>query len=123
MTPVVAGLVENGGRLLVARRPPGSWMEGFWEFPGGKVEDGEDPREALVRELREELGIEVEVLSLEETIQHHYEDRSVEISFFWCSVVSGVPVGRIGQSFRWATPSEMREMEFLPADAPLIQRL
>jgi 8-oxo-dGTP diphosphatase len=123
MIPVVAGLIEDEGHLLIAQRPPGSWMEGLWEFPGGKLEEDEDPREALARELREELGVDVEVGRVEEVIRHDYEDRSVLLLFFWCSVVRGVPVGRLGQSYRWARPDEMLEMEFLPADAPLIQRL
>jgi 8-oxo-dGTP diphosphatase len=123
MIPVVAGLIEKEGRILVARRPPGSWMEGYWEFPGGKIEEDENPREALARELDEELGVEVEVGRVEDVIRHDYEDRSVLLLFFWCTVVSGVPVGRQGQSHKWAKPSEMLELEFLPADKPLIQRL
>ena len=123
MIPVVAGLIEDEGHLLIAQRPPDSWMEGYWEFPGGKLEEDEDPREALARELHEELGVEVEVGRVEEVIRHNYQDRSVLLVFFWCSIVHGVPVGRLGQSCKWARPEEMLELEFLPADEPLILRL
>jgi 8-oxo-dGTP diphosphatase len=98
-------------------------MEGYWEFPGGKVEENEDPRAALAREVEEEIGVEIEVGKIEETLFHRYPDRSVVLLFFQCRIAKGDPTPKIGQSLRWASPSEMRGMEFLPADLPLVERL
>lgn len=120
---VVAGLIGHEGKYLVAERPPGSWMEGYWEFPGGKVERDEDPRAALAREIDEELGIEIEVGKVEEVLFHSYPDRSVVLLFFHCQWVSGKPAPKIGQRLRWVSPAEMGNMNFLPADAPLVERL
>ena len=120
---VVAALIERVGRFLIARRPPGSWMEGYWEFPGGKVEPGEDPRRALERELREELGLEVEAGDPFEVLFHAYPERTVLLLFFRTSSPSTDPEPRLGQELHWATPEEMAELPFLPADAPAIEKL
>lgn len=120
---VVAALIEREGKFLVAQRPKGSWMEGYWEFPGGKIEDGEDPQSALVREIEEELGIGIEVGDIVELLQHSYPDRSVVLLFFRCRIAQGEPSSKIGQSLRWVSPPEMRRMNFLPADVPIIDRL
>ena len=120
---VVAALVEREGHFLVANRPPDSWMEGFWEFPGGKVEEGEEPRTALARELSEELDINVQVRDIEEVLFHCYPDKDVLLLFYWCEISSGEPVPQIDQEVRWVTPDEMKDLPFLPADEPLIDRL
>jgi 8-oxo-dGTP diphosphatase len=120
---VTAALIEKEGRYLVAQRPPGDWMEGHWEFPGGKVEPGEDPRRGLAREVREELGIEVDVGDIEEVLFHQYPGRAVVLLFFKCLLLDGAPNGLEGQDLRWASPDEMSKMPFLPADVPLIARL
>ena len=98
-------------------------MEGYWEFPGGKVHDGEDPRKALERELLEELGVACSVGEIEETIHHVYPDKTVLLLFFWCEVLSGEPHGLEGQALKWVTLEELVEETILPADAPLVERL
>lgn len=120
---VVAGLIERGGEFLIAQRPVGDWMEGYWEFPGGKLEPGEDPREGLARELQEELSIRVQVGAIEEVLLHRYPDRTVLLLFFHCEVIEGEPVGCLGQDLKWVSPEAMREMPFLPADQPVVELL
>jgi 8-oxo-dGTP diphosphatase len=120
---VVAGLLEQDGRWLVTCRPSGDWMEGYWEFPGGKVQPGEDPRHALQRELQEELAIQVNVDQIIEVVFHRYPDRAVIILFFRCRHSGGNLHSCLGQEWGWFTPEEMRAMPFLPADIPLIERL
>lgn len=120
---VVAGLIERKGRFLIAQRPPGDWMEGYWEFPGGKLNPGEDPREGLEREIQEELSIRVRARDVEEVLLHHYPDRSVLLLFFRCEVIEGEPAGCLGQNLNWVTPEAMKKMKFLPADWPLVERL
>ncbi|MCG3198694.1 MAG: (deoxy)nucleoside triphosphate pyrophosphohydrolase [Candidatus Omnitrophica bacterium] len=120
---VTAGLIRARGKYLLAQRPPGSWMEGFWEFPGGKVEAAEDPRAGLAREIREELGVEVTVGEIEEVLFHRYPDRAVLLLFFHCELASGEPHGREGQALRWCSVEEMRTLPLLPADMPLVPRL
>lgn len=98
-------------------------MEGYWEFPGGKLNAGEDPREALARELREELGVQAEVGALEEAIAHSYPDRNVLLLFYWCRLIEGEPHGLEGQALRWVSPQDLAEVNILPADLPIVKRL
>ena len=123
MILVAAGIIAKGGRILVTRRPEGNWMGGYWEFPGGKLEGNEDPREGLARELREELNIEVAIGAVEDVILHRYSDRTVLLIFYRCSLPDGNPRGQLGQELKWATLEEMEELPFLPADLPLLERL
>jgi 8-oxo-dGTP diphosphatase len=121
---VVAGLIEREGEILLTDRPPGSWMEGYWEFPGGKVNPEEDPREALARELVEELGIVVEVGTIEEVLHHAYPDKTVLLLFYWCRLLSEEePRGLEGQQLAWAGPEDLDRFTLLPADRPLVERL
>ncbi len=120
---VVAGLIEHGGKFLIAQRPSGDWMEGYWEFPGGKLHPFEDPRKGLEREIQEELSLQVQAVEVEEVLLHRYPDRTVLLLFFHCKVMAGEPSSCLGQTLRWASPSEMAEMKFLPADFPVIKRL
>lgn len=121
--PVVAALIEREGKILIAQRPPKTWMDGYWEFPGGKLNAGEDPREALARELREELGVQAEVGDLEEAVAHSYSDRNVLLLFYWCRILEGEPQGLEGQALRWVSPQDLGAVEILPADLPIVKRL
>lgn len=124
---VVAGIVWQGQRFLAARRPQGKPMAGWWEFPGGKVEAGESPAAALVRELAEELGIGVRACTFWQEVEHFYAERQVRVRlhFFHVTEFDGTPRPNEGQELRWLEPDMAQQMDFLPADKallPLIER-
>jgi 8-oxo-dGTP diphosphatase len=119
---VTAAVVERDGRFLIARRPDGAHLAGYWEFPGGKCEPDEDPASCLVREMREELDAGVVVGEEILRTRHSYPDRSVELRFFRCSL-DGTPKPLLGQEVRWAGRAELRTLSFPPADWELIELL
>ena len=120
---VAAGLVFEGGRLLITQRPPGGHLAGLWEFPGGKLESGESWEEALVRELREELGIDVVVGREFCRIQHAYPLREVRLRFYVCRIASGTPSPIGCSALAWVGPEEFGRFEFPEADRQLLDRL
>jgi 8-oxo-dGTP diphosphatase len=121
---VVAGILRDArGRVLIARRPEGKHMAGGWEFPGGKLHAGESAEDALVRELREELGIEISGLERFITIDHEYSDRRVLMQTFLIRRCVGEPHGREGQAIRWCAVGELAGAGILPADMPIIAAL
>jgi 8-oxo-dGTP diphosphatase len=119
---VTAAVIERDGRFLVTRRQPGVDLEGLWEFPGGKCEDGEDRAICLSRELNEELAVAVRIGDEILTTTHSYEDRTVELHFVRCKLL-GNPVPQLGQEMRWVPRAELAAFEFPPADAELIRLL
>ena len=122
---VVACALLSGERVLLARRPAGKSMASLWEFPGGKVEPGERPEAALIRELYEELGIEVSMTALEPLCfaSHAYEAFHLLMPLYLCSSWSGEPIGRDGQELAWVRPSQMHDYAMPPADEPLVAAL
>ena len=121
---VVAGaLYDATGRVLIAQRPPGKALAGRWEFPGGKRHDGEAPYDALVRELREELG--VEVLAAERLMRypHEYPDRVVWLDMWIVTEWRGVPESLDGQALRWVEPARLDQEDILEADRPIVAAL
>jgi len=120
---VAAGLISRDGRWLLTRRPAGTHLEGHWEFPGGKIEPGEGPREALVRELREELGIEAGAASEAFVLRYRYPDREVELHFLHARILSGEPRPLDVAGLGWYTPDEIDELPLLPADREAVRRL
>lgn len=120
---VTAGIIRKGSKILIARRPPGKHLEGLWEFPGGKQESGETLRECLVREIREELDILVEPLSLIMTSAHDYPEKRVILYFFDCRWLSGIPRPIQAQELRWVLPDELWGLEFPPPDRALVETL
>jgi len=120
---VAAALYDAQGRVLIAQRPPGKHQAGRWEFPGGKVTPGEAESEALVRELREELGIEVGASRPFMRIRHTYPDRSVELSLWIVERFGGTPRGLDGQQLRWVAPADLGDADLLEADRPFIEAL
>ncbi|MFO1406485.1 MAG: 8-oxo-dGTP diphosphatase MutT [Steroidobacteraceae bacterium] len=121
---VVAGaLFDAEGRVLIAQRPPGKALAGRWEFPGGKLEPGEDPYTGLVRELREELGIEVRAAERLIRYQHHAGDRSVDLDLWTVGDWRGDPHGREGQCLKWVHRRDLPREDILEADAPMIEAL
>lgn len=115
-------LIDTDGRVLLAQRPEGKSMAGLWEFPGGKVEAGETPESALVRELHEELGIETwdSCLAPLTFASHTYESFHLLMPLFACRKWNGVPRGCEGQVLKWVRASELRNYPMPPADVPLI---
>jgi len=117
---VVAAVVERAGRFLVTRRQHGVHLEGYWEFPGGKVDPGEDHQTALRRELREELDVDCEPGELMLTTAHDYDDRRITLCFYRCTL-GGTPRALLGQEVRWATRDDLGQLRFPPADDELIR--
>ena len=128
-TPVVLvaamALLDADGRVLLARRPEGKAMAGLWEFPGGKVLPGETPEAALIRELKEELGLDIteSCLAPFTFASHRYEDFHLLMPLFLCRVWDGTPVALEGQELKWVRPGEMRNLAMPPADVPLVAML
>ena len=123
-TYVAAGILrDSDGRVLVTERIGDHSFAGLWEFPGGKIEDGEESISALGRELGEELGIEIVDQSLFMSLDHEYADRSVSIDFYLIEKWRNTPEGRDGQALMWILPEELAEEFLLPADAPVIEAL
>jgi 8-oxo-dGTP diphosphatase len=121
---VAAGcLVDGRGRLLIAQRPVGKIAAGQWEFPGGKIEAGESARDALVRELREEIGIEVEAARPLIRVAHDYTERRVRLDCWKVLRWRGEPAGRESQALAWVTPQTITDYSILEADMPIISAL
>ncbi|HYB64053.1 MAG TPA: 8-oxo-dGTP diphosphatase MutT [Steroidobacteraceae bacterium] len=120
---VAAALYDTRGRVLIAQRPPGKHQAGRWEFPGGKVAPGESETQALVRELREELGIEVTASRPFMRLGHTYPDRSVELSMWIVERFAGTPRGLDGQELRWIAPADLAHADLLEADRPFVEAL
>lgn len=118
-------LVDVDGRVLVARRPEGKPMAGLWEFPGGKVEDGERPEETVIRELKEELGIDVSEACLAPLTfaSHTYEDFHLVMPLYVCRRWSGSVRALEGQELAWVAPVRLSGYPMPPADLPLIAQL
>jgi 8-oxo-dGTP diphosphatase len=118
-------LVDADGRVLVARRPEGKSMAGLWEFPGGKVLEGETPEAALARELAEELGIDVTESCLAPLAfaSHPYEDFHLLMPLYACRVWKGTVTAMEGQALKWVRPARIADLPMPPADAPLVALL
>ncbi|WBU56025.1 (deoxy)nucleoside triphosphate pyrophosphohydrolase [Paracoccus sediminicola] len=115
-------LIDKDGRVLLAQRPKGKSMAGLWEFPGGKVEPGETPEAALIRELKEELAVDTHASCLAPLTfaSHAYDDFHLLMPLFACRKWQGVPQPLEGQRLAWARAGELRSYEMPPADLPLI---
>jgi len=121
---VAAGILcDSSGRVLIAERLGAGPFHGMWEFPGGKIGADETAPEALLRELAEELGIEVTVCAPFMNLRHEYDDRTVTIEFFIVSAWNSEPVGREGQALRWVKRDQLDSVALLPADEPVIAAL
>lgn len=122
---VAAALIDADDRILIARRPKGKHLADLWEFPGGKVEAGERPEQALIRELGEELGIAVKEACLAPLTfaSHPYEDFHLLMPLYVCRRWEGFVTPREGQALKWARAGELRAYPMPPADAPLLPPL
>lgn len=119
---VAVALVDTDGRVLIAKRPEGKPMAGLWEFPGGKVDPGETPEVALIRELREELGIDTAASCLAPLTfaSHGYEDFHLLMPLYVCRRWRGAPTPHEGQEIAWARPVRLGDYPMPPADKPLL---
>ncbi len=121
---VVAGILRDAeGRILVTERLEDGPFYGLWEFPGGKIGDGEAPEHALSRELREEIGIEAGDAHFFLQLEHRYPDRHVSIRFFLVDAWQNEPASVEGQGLRWVTTDELATVDLLPADRPVVDAL
>jgi 8-oxo-dGTP diphosphatase len=122
---VAVALVDVDGRVLIAQRPEGKSMAGLWEFPGGKVEPGETPEHALIRELQEEIGIDVteNCLAPFTFASHRYDDFHLLMPLYVCRVWDGAVVAREGQTLKWVRALDLKDYPMPPADIPLIAML
>ena len=121
---VVAAVIhDREGRVLLSRRPDHKHMGGLWEFPGGKIRTSENPRAALIRELREELGVEASIGKPLNSAVHEEPGLRILLHFYAVRLLAGQPVGREGQELRWVHPSELSDYPTPPADAELVALL
>jgi 8-oxo-dGTP diphosphatase len=118
-------LIDPDGRILIAKRPDGKSLAGLWEFPGGKVESGERPETALIRELKEEIGIDVEQSCLAPLTfaSHSYEDFHLLMPLYGCRRWKGIAQALEGQELKWVYAKNLRDYPMPPADLPLIPHL
>jgi 8-oxo-dGTP diphosphatase len=122
---VACALVDTDRRVLIAQRPEGKHMAGMWEFPGGKVDAGETPEAALIRELREELGVETKEACLAPLsfASHAYEHMHLLMPLYVCRKWQGTPIAHEHQALKWVRPQALRDYPMPPADEPLIAAL
>lgn len=118
-------LIDPDGRVLMAQRPEGKSMAGLWEFPGGKIEPGETPEAALIRELQEELGIDTWASCLAPLTfaSHSYDSFHLLMPLFACRKWNGIPQGREGQALKWTAPDKLMDLPMPAADVPLVAHL
>ncbi len=121
---VVGAIIKDGDRYLVGQRPANKAQGGLWEFMGGKIEPGETPEEALARECREELSLDIENEHIIDSVVHEYPEKTIRLTLISCSPKHGsIPKALEHQQIRWVTVPEMRGMPFAPADSELIDKL
>lgn len=118
---VVGGIIRRGGKFLLGRRPVGKSQGGHWEFIGGKIEPGETPCEALARECREEIALEIVSAHVRTSVTHAYPDRTIHLTLIDCEPALGAePTALEHEALGWYTPAEMSTLDFCPADAELL---
>ena len=119
---VVAAVIRRDDKVFATARGYGDY-KGQWEFPGGKIEPGESPQQALVREIKEELDTNIEVGELIGTIEYDYPTFHLSMDCFWCTVVNGNLILKEAQEARWLSKSEMYSVQWLPADITIIEKV
>ncbi|MBF7994519.1 8-oxo-dGTP diphosphatase MutT [Rahnella laticis] len=121
---IAAGIIRNSCKeIFITQRDASSHMAGYWEFPGGKIEAGETPEQAVIRELQEEVGIEAKAPVLLKTLVHRFPDRIITLYFFLVEDWQGEPYGKEGQPKRWVKQSDLKAEEFPPANEAVVNAL
>lgn len=120
---VVGAVFHDGERFLACRKKPGKPLEGHWEFPGGKIEPGETPEQALAREIREELNLIAEVGQKVTTTTYEYEFATIELTTFYCTLVDGDLRLTDHDSTKWVTSTEAAHLTWAPADIPAVEAI
>ncbi len=124
VTVVTAAIIRRDNRILIAQRGPSSRLAGLWEFPGGRVESGENLENCLVREIAEELGIDIAIEGEYYVVEHDYGKHGViRLHSFLCRLIRGEPEPSVHAEIRWVTLEEMAEYKFAPADVSIVERL
>jgi 8-oxo-dGTP diphosphatase len=118
-----AVLFDAAGSVLITQRPAGKYLAGYWEFPGGKLDSSESAEQALTRELREELGIELRRCHRLLELRHHYAERAVHLEVFVVDESHGEPSGLEGQALKWVSVAALGQENLLPADRPIVEAL
>ncbi len=119
---VAAAVIQNGGKIFATQRGYGEFKDG-WEFPGGKMESGETPKQALIREIKEELNVEIEVGDLVATVEYDYPQFHLTMHCFMCTVKSGDLILKEHEAAKWLTKENLDSVDWLPADKGVIEKL
>jgi 8-oxo-dGTP diphosphatase len=120
MIRVTAAIIFKGDNILIAKRSPLKHLAGFWEFPGGKVEEGESEEQCLKREIMEELGIEINVMKFFKENIHEYSDRTILLKAYLCEYINGKLLLKDHDSVEWVEKTQLKDFNFAPADIPFI---
>jgi 8-oxo-dGTP diphosphatase len=120
---VITDINKNGEKIIFATQRGYGEFKGGWEFPGGKIEEGETPQEALIREIIEELDTEISVGELIHTIEYDYPTFHLSMDCFWCNIVKGELVLKEHEAARWLTREQLKEVDWLPADVTLVGKI
>ncbi|MGQ1783987.1 8-oxo-dGTP diphosphatase MutT [Saccharicrinis sp. GN24d3] len=123
MITVTAAIIINSGKILITRRAPGKHLSGYWEFPGGKIDNGETDEECLAREIEEELDIKVEVGDFFMENNHHYKEKHIVLKAYFCRHLSGDILLHDHDQMAWVSPSDLCKYNFAPADIPFVKAL
>lgn len=123
MIDVVAAILKKDRRILIARRKEGKSHGGYWEFPGGKIEEGEAPENSLIRELKEEMQIDIEVKGYFAENIHDYGNQKIRLMAFWGEIIGGTINLKDHDRFEWVLPTDLHKYTFSPADVPFVEAL
>ena len=120
---VTAGVIYHNGKILIAQRRKDKSLGGFWEFPGGKIEKGETPQQALIREIKEELNVELRIGDLIRTIEYDYSSFHLSMECYWCELLGEEVTLLEAKSAKWLTKEELFDIKWLPADKEIIETI
>jgi 8-oxo-dGTP diphosphatase len=123
MIVVSAAIIHRNDKILISQRLEGSYLEFLWEFPGGKVEEGESPEECIIREIMEELRINIRVINIFDVVFHKYEDRTILLLVYDCEYISGEPKPIECNTFNWVTAEELSSYKFTCADEKVVKKM